>query len=233
MLALVPEGLRSRVTRVMIEGSYEDIPVLDSGEPGDFMALEVLPGQNPLRPVIREVATGRLVAGSGRYPNANNPAAVGASTAYKRSKSYREAIEAVIQFENEDARYSVERLIDDAFDAAEGSPTTARCPHCHKDGLVVQKKDGNLIFKLIELLVGKAPQTIEVKGDISHRLVEVMNATGPATVITMSKADWEAREASLIAKGVIDPEWLEGNYRELPAPSAARAASDATQLVGE
>lgn len=234
MLALVPEGLRASVRRVKVEGQWVEVDdIREQRDPNvpptgrDMVplgfntplmperALEVMPGQNALKPVIREIESGRVVAGSGRYPMANNIGAIGAATAYKRSKSYREAIESLIPFEDSDARFSVERLIDDAFDAAEGSPQTVRCPHCNKDGVVAFKKDGNLIFKLIELLVGKAPQTIEVKADISARLAEVMNARQDAKVIHMTREQWEARETRLIADGTIDPEWLEGEYKEI------------------
>lgn len=247
MLALVPEGLRPSVARVMTDDGWYDIPEPEGGrdpltdpptgrdilsqgaEPHQLPVsryLEVLPGQNPLKPVIREMETGRIVAGSGRYPKANNPAAVGAASAWKRSKSYREALEKAITYEDEEARFSLERLIEDAFDAAEGSPQTVKCPHCRKDGLVAFKKDGNLIFKLIELLVGKAPQTIEVKGDINLKLQEVMNARQEAAVIYMPKEEWEARERRLMEAGIINPQWLEGEYREVSDPSEKQTLVD-------
>lgn len=245
LLALVPMDLRPYVWRVKAEDEWVEVPdirprndgaylerdpnepptgreMVPSGVDGVVLAprtLEVLPGQNPLKPVIRTSEDGRVVAGSGRYPMANNIGAIGAATAWKRSKTYREAIEKIIPFEDPDARFTLERLVEDAFDAAEGSPQQVKCPHCGKVGITAFKKDGQLIFKLIELVVGQAPKTVEIKGDISVKLQEVMNARDDAAVITMSKEEWEGREARLLASGVLKPEWLEGEFREVEDPT--------------
>lgn len=214
LVALVPEGLRAAVKRVQVEGKWVDLEDPEGVEPAAW--LEVMPGQNPLRPVVRNVENGRLQPGSGRYPAANNPAVVGAVAAFKYSKSYREALEAAVPFQDPDARFSLERLIEDAFDAAEGSPATGKCSHCGKTSVVTHKKDPNAIFKLIELLVGKAPQTIEVKGDISVRLQEVMQARVEAPVLYMTTEEWTRRQEALIADGTINPEWIEGSFKEVP-----------------
>lgn len=212
-LVLTPDPDEPPTSRDMIPvaSGLEAVPLADRN-------LEALPGQNALKPVIRETATGRLVAGSGRYPMANNPASVGAAAAWKRSKSAREALEKAIPFEDPEARFSLERLIEDAFDAAEGSPQQVRCPHCGKQGVVAFKKDGQLIFKLMELIVGAAPKTVEVKTTLDVRLQQVMSErTVVPTVVTMSREDYEARQVSLLAKGVLSEDWLgeDAQYREV------------------
>jgi hypothetical protein len=209
IVALVPEALRPAIRWVRIEDVHETV--------NPEGTLEVLPGQNPLRPVIRycadvEGTAGQLVAGSGRYPKANDTSILARTTGYKRSKSYREAIEAAIPFEDPDARYSLERLIDDAFEAAEGSPQTVQqCPHlgCTEKHVVAFKKDGNLIFKLIELIVGKAPQTLEITGELDVRLAEVMGEReAPVNVLRLTREEAEDRKRQLVAQGIVDKEWV-------------------------
>ena len=53
------------------------------------------PGQNPLKPVVMDLK-GRVVKGSGRFPNANDAAVVGTASAWKRSGTYQEALETFV-----------------------------------------------------------------------------------------------------------------------------------------
>lgn len=143
--------------------------------------LEVLPGQRG-KPVVRRADNKRIVKGSGRPLRANDPAHVGTVTAYKRSNSYREAMETLIpMFPTADARKSFEGMIDLMWEAAEGSPQQVECMHCGKKSAWAFKKDGALLFKMIELLSGKARETkdINVEGSqltqiLERRVVDVV-----------------------------------------------------------
>lgn len=158
--------------------------------------VEVLPGQNPSKPVVREVGTGRLVPGSGRYPRANDPAHLGKTTAYKHSKSYREALEALFPVDGDESRPgSLAWLAKMCREAGEGSPQTIDCPECGYHGLHVYKKDGLLLFKLVELLTGKARETQDLNIK-SESLIAVLNgrvSTDEITVHTIDPATARAR----------------------------------------
>ena len=151
--------------------------------------LEVLPGQRDNKPVIREVATGRLVPGSGRYPRANDPAQVGRLTGYKHSKNYREGFELLFPLDGDESKSgSLAWIAKQIREAAEGSPQRVNCPHCGEGGLVAFKKDGTLLFKLLELLVGKARETQDLNVR-SESLVAILNQGVPVTEITVHAID--------------------------------------------
>jgi hypothetical protein len=150
----------------------------------------VQPGQNPLRPVVRNLE-GKLVRGSGRYPNANDIAKTARLTGYKKSKTYREALEHLVPLEGgEEKRGSFAWWLKEAYSAAEGSPQRVECPHeeCDQRHLVAFKKDGQLIFKLIELLSGKARETQDLNIK-SESLIAVLNERTPVHEITVHTID--------------------------------------------
>jgi len=154
--------------------------------------LEVLEGQNPNKPVIRvscdlfyvdgkDYKRGQTVPGTGRYPNANDIAVIGKETAYKLSKSYREAIETLTPIDGgPEVKGSVAWWFDQAWQAASGSPQLVTCTSCGHKWNHAFKKDGGLIFKMIELVGGKAKETkdinvrdIEMKALLEKREVDV------------------------------------------------------------
>jgi hypothetical protein len=202
LLANLPETMKAGVKEVELE-TGEVVLINPLG------ILRVSPGQNPNKPMVRDMTNGRLVRGSGRHPRANDAAAVSRRSSYKRSKSYREAIERAIPYENPEARYSLEKLIDAAFNAADGSPQYVQCEGCGKHQVKVLKQDGNLIFKLIELLVGSAPKTIELSGGVDLRIQEIMSGQKPFEVWDISQEEVDQRTKLLLEEGVIEAEWLE------------------------
>ena len=156
--------------------------------------LEVLPGQRVDKPVVREAATGKLVKGSGRYPRANDPAQLGRLTAYKHSKSYREAVENLFPIDGDESKPgSMAWLAKNIREAAEGSPQTLTCGECGATSLHAFKKDGLLLFKLLELLAGKARETQDLNVR-SESLVAVLNTREPITDITVHAIDPRAAQ---------------------------------------
>lgn len=143
--------------------------------------IEIRPGQNPDKPVIVDARTKRMMEGSGRPPKANDPVLVGKGTGYKNSTEYRKAFEALFPAGGDiDERGSLAWWFDQAWAAAEGSPQYVDCPHpdSHVDKsdgplkhVVAFKKDAALIFRMIELAVGKAPQTINLNSK-SEQIVQ-------------------------------------------------------------
>lgn len=168
----------------------EDTPLVDLA-PAEYRDqilagdIEVLPGQNPEKPVVRWAVgekKGQILPGSGRFPRANDAGAVSKATAYKRSASYQEAMNLLMPADrDETVKGSYAWWYNQAMQAAEGSPQTVRivCPHedCtdsqHTQSAVAFKKDGNLIFKLIELKHGKAKETVEVNTE-ARQIIELM-----------------------------------------------------------
>lgn len=157
--------------------------------------VEILEGQDPKKPVIRDARTKRLLEGSGRYPRANDAAMVGRATGYKNTTEYRQAFEALFPAGGDvNERGSLAWWFDQAWAAAEGSPQYVDCPHpdlCperNKKHVVAWKKDSSIIFKMIELGVGKAPQTVNINSHeekiiqaLEHRVIDV-NIQGLAPV---------------------------------------------------
>jgi hypothetical protein len=206
----VPEEYRARVR------SVEDNLVNPAGE------FDVFVGQKADKPVVIDAKTKRLMKGSGRYPKANDPAEVGKVTAFKLTKTYREALEMAVSL-GPDGKRTFEQVLDDFFRACEGSPQTVDCPHPemhgHKSGgpvkhIVAFKADPNAMFKMIELLAGKARETHEVSGQLEH-LHRLLDERHPVQLIGRGQAPGEAaeRKRQLIEQGVIEEGW----FREIPA----------------
>lgn len=170
--------------------------------------LEVLRGRDDNdKPLLRNKYTKRRFKGSGRFgpsygvktedalvlpvdkPNAllNKP------QDFRQTLSYREAFEQLFPAGGDiNDRGSLSWWFDQAWEAAEGSPQLVECPHpeLHKEGarlskkpikhVVAFKKEANLIFKMIELAVGKAQSTVNVNVNekklvesLEHRVIDV------------------------------------------------------------
>ena len=151
--------------------------------------LELLPGQKPDKPVIREVVTGRLVQGSGRYPRANDPAQVGRDTGYKHSNSYRQGLELMIALEGDpNKKGTFPWLLTQAIAEAEGYDYDIDCPDCGKTVQVIKKRNAMFLFKFVELLAGKARETQDLNIK-SESLIAVLQARTPVNEITVHAID--------------------------------------------
>lgn len=129
---------------------------------------------------------------------------------FRETISYREAFEQLFPAGGDVAqRGSLAWFFDQAWSAAEGSPQLVECPHpeVHKDRsprtgplkhVVAFRKEANLIFKMIELAVGKAQQTVNVNVNekklvesLEHRVIDVhiqsIDARGVDSRIDMIK----------------------------------------------
>ena len=219
--------------------------------------LTVHPGQNPLKPVLRDAVTGQLVKGSGRAPKAGDPAvasAAAAAVSYQKKKTYQEAMDLLMDV---DAPASVKGsyawLYEKAMWAAEGAPQQVKviCPHTeygedgeksycqnpdHADRVVVQRPDGQLIFKLLELKHGRAKETVEVGGTINH-MVEIMEAREvPFLVYDVSPAELAERTSAvddvLEGAGPVCPPDRCGRYLRHPVPGAARLGAEGHRRAG-
>lgn len=176
LLSLIPEDLRARV---------------ELGE------LELLPGQNPAKPVIREVDTGRLVKGSGRYPKANDIATISKATAHTRTKSYREGLELLVPLEGT-GKGSFTWLLNQAIDEAEGFDFEVDCPDCGNAVHVYKKRNAMFLFKFVEMLAGKARETQDLNIR-SESLIEVLNRREAVTDVVVHTIDPSIAQSRRIA----------------------------------
>ena len=134
-------------------------PLKEKVEAGEY---SVYRGQKPEKPVVIDT-NGRLVKGSGRWPGANDAAAIGRRYGYKDSGDYQTAMKILVPIDGgEDERGSFAWLVNQGFDAAEGSPQKIKCPDCGYNGLFAFKKDSNAIIKLIEMVHGKAKESQDI-----------------------------------------------------------------------
>lgn len=163
---------------------------------------EVLPGKDPLKPVVRATDGKQLVEGTGRYPGANDPAEVGRKSAHKRTASYREAMEKLVALDGgPDQRGSFAWFLNRAYDAAEGKAVRVECFHegCsenHADA-VAFKPDAKLIFSIIEMMAGRATQAIEI--DVNAvALTKVLQLRTVEVVVHMQDPAERARRIKLL-----------------------------------
>ena len=177
LLELLPEDLKAQV----LEGE-----------------LVVYEGQKPEKPVVLNLK-GQLVKGSGRWPNANDPAAVGKSSGYKRSKDYHEAMRLLIPIDGDaDRRGSFAWLVEQGFAAAEGSPQKIKCPECGYGGIHVYKKDSNAIIKLIEMVHGRATETKDINLT-SNEWIQTLSERFSVTELTVHDVtDEEVRRREVL-----------------------------------
>lgn len=185
---------------------------------GEYYAV---PGRKPDRPWVRRADNHRVV--QGQAPNTPDPAETGRRTAVKQTASYRNALELFLPLFKEDGqKQSFEGLIEKFVWAIEGYPTAVKfdCPHPEsctlkgRDGQLkqhvvqfVDKPNAEMMFKLIELLSGKAAQTVNtnIRAEADIRILE--HRTQEVVVYDMSTQTAEQRKQRLIDAGVIEAEW--------------------------
>lgn len=184
--------------------------------------IELLPGQKEDKPVIRWAdgpKKGQILPGSGRFPKANDIAAVSKATAHKRTASYQEAMNLLMNVDaGPEVRGSFAWWYNQAMEAAEGSPqrVVVGCYHddcdekAHERTITATRKDGTLIFKLLELKHGKAKETKEI--DVNQKTMIDLMETRQVVVHVYGMDDNTLKEREDFISGL-----LEGEYRELPA----------------
>lgn len=134
----------------------------------------VYEGQSAARPVILD-QRGHMVKGSGRWPAANDIAEISRKTAYKRTNTFREALEALVSLDGgPDDRGSFAWLVTQGLD------------------IIEERRDPNLTFKLIELLAGKARETQDVNVK-SQQWISVLNERIPVSGVEVWDVTAEER----------------------------------------
>lgn len=220
---------------------YEIVPLPDGKV--RVGPLEIFEGANPDKPVIRDKDTKRTVKGSGPMKRHSkeelNPVLPSTTDSYRNSMSYREAFERLLPADADvNVRGSLAWWFDQAWQAAEGSPQMVDCPHpelhAHSKQpikhLVAMKKDGQLVFKMLELAVGKAQQTVNVNTNerkliesLEHRVVEI-KLQGFDVADTDARINMIKSFGYQLAEGESDPNEVDGVYTTIevqPEPAAS------------
>lgn len=177
--------------------SYEELFAKLTPEMQDIVkenGYKLFPGQNENKPVVLN-HSGNFVPGSGRWPNANDPVQLSKDTAYKKTNSYRQALEGIVSLDGDENRKgSFLWWVAKAMEAAEGSPQQVACPSCGERSVYAFKQDGNLIFKIIELMHGKARESQDINVQ-SHHIVEALNERVPVSDLKVRSLDSDIIEA--------------------------------------
>jgi len=168
LLSLVPERLREGV----LSGEYYI-------EPQEMW-------WNEDKPVVIRKFGHRIMAG--KYKNSGDLGLIAKQTSYKRTLSYRQMLEDLVPIDgDENKRGSFAWCLKQFFIACEGSPQKIACPHpdCSDSHSVTAfKRDANAMFKLIELMAGKAKETQEVNVN-SKQLIALLNDPTPISELTV------------------------------------------------
>lgn len=141
--------------------------------------LIAYPGRNPLKPVLRWSVTnelgkkpGAVAKGSG-VSESHVDGANSRKSGYKRSKPYRQALEAMIPVDGAAEEFgSFSWLVMQGLKAAEGGIQQIKitCTGCGESNKhdVWKRPDANAIIKLIELVHGKAVESKEIDVNAQH-----------------------------------------------------------------
>lgn len=211
-------------TQEQLTALIDDPALREQAEAGELLVSEGLYN----RPVLRDPLTKRFVKGSGRHPASPDNADVATSSAYKKRKGYREALEHIISVEG-DGYGTFAWLVSELLEAAGGSEKRVKCEHPeahHKvaDAYHVRyiERDPQLLFRLAELLTGSAPKTASL--DIHEEKVEVHVDLTDAKFEVYRKDPMEASRIKAAVEGAIgnddDPEdvldtIVDGDFTEL------------------
>jgi hypothetical protein len=168
----------------------------------------VFPGQDPEKPVVRDAETKRLVKGTGITPHHNDVGQISKETAWKRTNDYGDWLQSklkISELPTPQDRESADWWWERAQEAAQHAYAEVKCPSCnHVWEHRVGKQDGNLIFKIMELVTGKATQ----KTEINIRQQEILQILNEATerreitIHTLTPDEVERRRAVVDAQMV-------------------------------
>lgn len=162
---------------------------------------QVYEGKNPDKPVVRDPA-GKLVKGTGIEKRHIDMGEMSKQFAYKRRKSYREALETIVDADGPPEQEGTFLWwLRQAQEAAKGAVQEVACPECRHKFEVKGKRDGGLIFKIIELVHGKATETREV----SYR-DETMEAILNQRSVDPSLKVWGEAENQAARQAIIELE---------------------------
>ena len=174
--------------------------------------LHAYPGKDRNKPVIRDAVIGALVKGTGISPRAVDIDRVSQETAYKRTKTYRQALEEAIPASSDpNVRRSVGWIIARLEEAMVGGmvQVPADCPECgtHFKVDAYRKPDTYAAIKVLELVHGRARETQDINLNMNelHKMLEERTPRREIVVRTMDPAEAQHRR-----------EVIEGDFKDVP-----------------
>lgn len=173
--------------------------------------LLVFEGKDRAKPVLRDAATGVLVKGTGLTVRAVDVGKISQETAYRRTKSYRQALEESVPASSDPKkRLSVGWIIEKLEQAMVGGMVTikALCPECEHKFTVdaYRKPDTYAAIKLLELVHGRARETQDLNINMTelHKILEERTPSREISIRVIDPAEAQHRR-----------EVIEGEYHEV------------------
>lgn len=193
--------------------------------------IQVLAGEDPKKPVIRDAHTKRAMKGSGRFKRGDKPA-VPPELAYRETTEYRERFSQLMIEGDVDEYGSDAYIYDQAMKLAAGVPTEVDCPHpeLHTSDLrrrngpvkhiVIQVPDKTTINNLLRMKFGNAPTQININKK-EHRLVESLEyRVHEVRLQGFDTAEADTRKQLIEGFGYELESPLEGSFAEVETPAA-------------
>ena len=175
--------------------------------------LTATPGRNPLKPVLRWTArndlgkvAGSLARGTGvteTHVDGEN----GRKSGYKRSRPYRDALQHLIPVEGAAEEFGTFAwLVTQGLKAAEGGTQqiSLKCNGCGETQKhdVYKRPDSNAIIKLIELVHGRAKESVEIDANVQHLHAMLAEGTDITTmdIFAVDPKEAQHRRAAIEAE---------------------------------
>jgi hypothetical protein len=168
--------------------------------------------------ILVDATSKKYVKGTDRAVGSPDMAEVGKANGYKNTTAYREAWQTMFALAGEAGGVGFEALMDKVWWAANGAEQLVACTHdgCGKRHMVAFKPDAKVLFQMVESVIGRASQQVEVSGQVGHIhdiLREAANDDSPIEVWSVNPQDpqgeSERRKQNALDAGVVEADWFE------------------------
>ena len=164
-------------------------------------SVKVWPGKNPLKPYVTDAVTGKVVKGSGRPAGGNDLGLISKQTAFKRSRNYREALQAFFPADRNgspDAIGSLQEMAELLMKAVRGKPVALSCPSCKHSFEVPIQPDTKALTWAMENLAGRARETTDINLR-SEQIIQILHDPTPENIIEVVSISPEERAERALA----------------------------------
>jgi hypothetical protein len=205
LVAQLDDDVRERI-------AAEEIEIRGFGEKGNL--------------ILVDAKTKQYVKGTDRPAGSPDMAAVGKANGFKNTNAYREAWQSMFNLAGEQGGVGFEELMDKLWWAANGAEQLVECAHdgCGKRHMVAFKPDAKILFSMVESMIGRASQQVEVNGAVGHVHAVLREAAENASASGVEvwsvnpqdpEGEAERRKIALLESGDIEADWFE---EDAPAP---------------